>query len=439
MASSGVMVAAPARRTSRWFVVALLTIAVIIAYANRINLSTALPEIRKSFPLSLETSGILLSAFFWAYTLLQVPAGWAVDRFGMKWLYAAAFLFWSAVSAATELASSLSILILLRVLLGVGEAFVTPASMHYIRNHFAEKERGLPIGIFMSGTKYGPAIGAPLATYLIVAYGWRQMFVLSGVLSLLWLLPWVLFVKDDARPKAASITDTGAGQVSWGALLSSPVMWGSCLATFCYMYFVYFCMTWMPTYFKERYQFSLTKSGWFTFMSFVGMATIAILAGWAADRLIASGCNPVTVRKTFTIVGFVLAFSVVFGAFPNSGSMTIFWSVFSLSGLGLATANYWALTQTLTPAKASARVAGVQNTAANVAGIAAPWITGILIQKTGKFQYSAFGDWLLVSGRGLLLFVRGPGEICFAISWTMSRQDALTGCGIRNFTENSGF
>jgi MFS family permease len=183
-------------------------------------------------------------------------------------------------------------------------------------------------------------------------------------------------------------------------------MWGTCVATFCYMYFVYFCMTWMPTYFKDRFGLSLTASGWFTFMSFGGMATIAILAGWAADRLIARGGNAVTTRKVFTIVGFVLAFSEIFGAFSHSTTTTLFLAVFSLSGLGLATANYWALTQTLTPASASARVAGIQNTAANMAGIAAPWITGVLVQRTGNFNAPliAVGFWLLL-GIGCYLFL----------------------------------
>ena len=196
--------------------------------------------------------------------------------------------------------------------------------------------------------------------------------------------------------------------VSWGAIFGTPLIWGTCVATFCYMYFVYFCMTWMPTYFKERYGLSLTASGWFTFMSFAGMGTIAILAGWAADRLIARGRNAVTVRKVFTIVGFVLAFSEVFGAFSNSITATLFLAVFSLSGLGLATANYWALTQTLTPASASARVAGIQNTAANLAGIAAPWITGSLVQRTGNFNAPliAIGFWLLVGIGCYLFFVR---------------------------------
>ncbi len=141
-------------------------------------------------------------------------------------------------------------------------------------------------------------------------------------------------------------------------------------------------------------------------MSFAGTGTIAILAGWVADRLIASGRDPVTVRKAFTIAGFVLAFTAALAAFTHSTAIALFLAVFSLSGLGLATANYWALTQTLTPRSASARVAGIQNTAANLAGIAAPWITGLLVQKTGNFNAPliAIGFWLLV-GIGCYLFL----------------------------------
>src|SRR3984957_21319324 len=287
----------PARSNTRWLVVALLTLGVIIAYTDRINLSVALPAIRASFPLTAAASGILLSAFFWAYTVLQTPAGWVVDRFGLKWPYAAGLVVWSVVTAATALVSSLHGLIAVRLVLGAGEAIVIPASMRYIRENFAERERGLPMGILMSGTKYGPAIGAPIATYLVLTFGWRWMFVLNGAFGLAWLVPWLLFVRDDSKISRMEEKLRAGKPVSWGAIFATPVIWGTCLATFCYMYFVYFCMTWMPTYFKERYGLSLTASGWFTLMSFAGTGTIAILAGWVADRLIASGRDPVTVRK----------------------------------------------------------------------------------------------------------------------------------------------
>src|ERR1700724_1511197 len=148
----------PARRNSRWLWVALLTLGVIIAYTDRINLSAALPAVRASFPLTAAASGILLSAFFWAYTLLQTPAGWLVDRFGLKWPYAVGMFLWSAASAATALVSSLHGLIALRMVLGVGEAIVIPASMRYIRENFAERERGLAIGAEMAGRELVPEI-----------------------------------------------------------------------------------------------------------------------------------------------------------------------------------------------------------------------------------------------------------------------------------------
>ncbi len=275
----------PGRSNSRWLVVALLTLGIIIAYTDRINLSAALPAIRESFPLTAAASGVLLSAFFWAYTLLQTPAGWVVDRFGLKWPYAAAMLLWSAASAATALVSSVHGLIALRMVLGIGEAVAVPASMRYIRENFAERERGLPMGILMSGTKYGPAIGAPIATYLVMGLGWRWMFVLNGAFSVFWLVPWLFLVRDDQSTATVANEPEPATKVSWAAIFGSRVIWGTCLATFCYMYFVYFCMTWMPTYFKERFGFSLTASSWYTFMSFAGTGTIAILAGWAGELL----------------------------------------------------------------------------------------------------------------------------------------------------------
>jgi ACS family D-galactonate transporter-like MFS transporter len=394
-------------RSVRWPVVGLLTVGVIIAYIHRTNLSFALPVMPKSFGLTPQSSGLALSAFFWSYAALQIPSGWLVDRFGVKWPYAIAFLFWSFLAAATGLVTTVGALFAVRFLLGAGEAIATPASMRYIGCNFAEKQRGLAIGVYMSGTKYGPALGGLIIPYLIKYCGWQSMFLLTGLGAVLWVVPWMLLVRNDHPAAAPEKSQAGAqDSLSWGAILSSPVMWGTFLATFCYMYFVYFCMTWMPIYFKNRHGLSLTGSGWYTFLSFGGMATIAILAGFAADWLIARGRNPVAVRKAFTIAGFILAFSEVIGAFTNSIPVTLFFAVFSLSGLGLATANYWALTQTLVPGNTIGRVAGIQNTAANLAGVAAPWLTGLMVQHTGKFDapLMAIGFWMAV-GVGCYVFL----------------------------------
>jgi MFS family permease len=372
----------------RWAVIGLLSVGMIIAYASRSNLSVALvtKDFIRSFQLSDTDRGLLNSAFFWAYAALQIPAGWVVDRYGVKWPYALSFLFWCLASAGTALAGTVGQLIALRILLGMGESVVAPASYRWIRMNFAERQRGLAVGLYMTGTKIGPAIGTPLAAWLILHHDWRAMFVMVGLGGLIWLVPWVLLVKDAPRGVMTAAGVPAAKTVSFARVMASPVTWGTVIATFSYMYFVYFCMTWMPAYFMERRHLSLSQMGLYTFFSFGGMAIVAALAGWAADLVIGRGGNPVTVRKWFTIAGFVVACTELIGAQSSSVTVALTFSVVSLSGLGLATANYWALTQTLIPASAIGRVSGVQNCAASIAGIVAPILTGWLKQKTGSYE-----------------------------------------------------
>jgi ACS family D-galactonate transporter-like MFS transporter len=379
----------------RWTIIGLLSLGMVIAYASRSNISVALavPDFIKLFQLSDTDRGMLNSAFFWAYAALQIPAGWVVDRYGVRLPYAVSFLFWCIASAATAFARSVPQLLTLRVLLGAGEAIVAPASYRWIRFNFEEKRRGLAVGLYMTGTKIGPAIGAPLAAWLIMLYDWRLMFLLIGLGGLVWLIPWMMLVKDDDRQLTKQ---AGAAPVPFGRIMASPVTWGTVIATFCYMYFVYFCMTWMPAYFVEQRHLSLSKMGLYTFFSFGGMAAMAALAGWAADLMIARGGNPVTVRKWFTIAGFAVACTELIGAQSSSVNVALFFAVLSLSGLGLATANYWALTQTLIPAAAIGRISGVQNCSASVAGIVAPILTGWLKQNTGSYEAPMQAIWFIL-------------------------------------------
>ena len=381
-------VASPAPSV-RWWIIGVLSLGMIIAYVSRSALAVplALPEFIRTFHLSITDRGVLNSAFFWTYAVLQIPAGWIVDRYGVKFPYFLGFAIWCLASASTALTRSIPELILVQVLLGVGQSVVVPASYRWIRHHFVEKERGLAIALYMTGTKIGPAIGAPLAAWLISMYDWRVMFVMIGLGGLIWLVPWLLLVKNDDRQlERAAVKKDGTLPIPFGRIMASPVTWGTIVASFCYMYFVYFCMTWMPAYFMERRHLSLGKMGLYTFFSFGGMAVVATLAGWAADLLIGRGHNPVTVRKWFTIAGFSVACTELIGARASSLETALVFAVVSLSGLGLATANYWALTQTLIPGAAIGRISGIQNCACSVAGIVAPVLTGWLLQKTGNYE-----------------------------------------------------
>ncbi|MEJ7608125.1 MAG: MFS transporter [Bryobacteraceae bacterium] len=376
-------------KSRTWIVVGLLCVANIIAYIDRINLSTALADeaFKAYFGLTNALRGDLNSAFFWSYAFLQIPAGALTDRYGVKYPLAIGFVAWSLVSAATGWADTLWQLFALRLLLGVGEAVITPGAMRWIRYHIEEKRRGFVVGIFFAGAKVGPAVGSSLAAWLLVAHGWRNMFIFLGVGCMLWVVPWLYFARDDDRElEAAQKKQVPGPSVPFSAVFATPAIWGIIIGTFAYNYFNYFCLTWLPAYFRDHWKVSMQDMGLFTTFSFLGMAITAVCAGAVADWIIARGADAVTVRKAFTVAGLAIASTEVLGVMSGSKDVALAFSIISMAGLGLTTANYWALTQSLMPGAAIGRIAGVQNFASNLSGIVAPIVTGRLIAMTGSYE-----------------------------------------------------
>ena len=374
----------------RWFIVCLLALGAVIAFMSRTNISTVLTlkSFIQMFHLTDVDRGALNSAFFWSYAALQVPMGWIVDRYGVKWPYAISLVIWSIASAATGLTHTMFALMTLRIITGAGEAIVVPASYRWMRDNFSEGESGLGVGIYMVGNKVGLAIGAPLAVWLIQKYNWQMMFVICSIAGLVWLLPWLLVIKNNTGSRnKANAGKKPAVAVPLANIFSSPVVWGTIIINFCYNYFTFYCMTWMPAYFVEQRHLSLAKMGLWSFYSFSGIAIVAILAGWVADIMIRRGLDAVIVRKWFTIAGFVIACTELLGARTSNINVALFWAVVSLSGLGLATANHLALCRlTLIPAGAVGLVSGFQNVSTSIAGIVGPLLSGWLKQKSGGYQ-----------------------------------------------------
>lgn len=378
---------APHGVSRKWIVVWLLALGMVIAYIDRANLSVvlALPSFVGQFHLTDLQRGMLNSVFFWSYALLQIPAGWLVDRYGAKFPYALGFAFWSFTSAATGLVQSIGALVATRLLLGVGESVSTAASLRWIRFNCAEQERGLATGILFSGTKFGAAAGVPVAAFLVARFDWRMMFLILGLGGLLWLAGWLPLVRNEERASVPVASTGSASSLRLAEMMKSSTMWGILLGTFAYNYFVYFCLTWLPAYLMESRHLSLNSMSWYTMFSFGGMAVIGIAAGWLSDHLIRRGNDAIRVRKVFTLLGFLFASTEIFGALSHSRSVALFFTLFSLSGLGLATANYWALTQTLVPKSTIGRVVGLQNFASNSSGAVAAILTGWLKQVTGSY------------------------------------------------------
>jgi MFS family permease len=213
-----------------------------------------------------------------------------------------------------------------------------------------------------------------------------MMFTILGLGSLIWLIPWLFTAKNDDRAlETVALASSPDAAVSFWSVFRTPAIYGIIIGTFAYNYFNYFCMTWMPAYFVEQWHLTMEDMALFTFFSFFGMAVVAILAGIAGDALIARGYDVIKVRKGFTIAGLVVASTEVIGVMSGSRDVALAFAIISLTGLGLTTANYWALTQSLMPGAAIGRIAGVQNFASNLSGIAAPIVTGRLIQMTGSY------------------------------------------------------
>jgi MFS transporter, ACS family, D-galactonate transporter len=391
----------------KWSLIALLGLGVIIAYVDRTNLAIALasPDFKQFFGLTDAGRGVLNSVFFWSYTVMQIPAGLAVDRFGVKRLMTVSFVAWCLVAAATAMAGAFWELIALRLMLGVAESALFPAGLAWLAKHVDERQRGLAAGIFVSGSKWGPAIASPLATWLILGYGWRTMFFLLGLGGLVWVIPWIVLAGADPPRKQETGRSPNAA-VPFSALFRTRAMWATVIGTFCYNYFLFFSLTWMPAYLVESRNLTLTSMSIYTMFSFAGAGTVAILAGAAADWMIRRGANALNVRRWFTIAGLLAASTEVFGAMSESTDVAVFFAIFSMTGLGLATANYWAITQTLLPGVAPGRVAGIQNTALNLAGIVAPIITGWLKEVTGAYTAPMQTIWVfLIIGVGAYLFL----------------------------------
>jgi len=397
--------------------VGLLFLGILVNYVHRGSLSIVAVPVMREFGISPAGMGTLLSAFFWSYAFLQIPAGYLVDRFGLKWTYAGAFFLWSLAAAAMGLADSSRQVLIFRVLLGIGQAVAPSASLAYIRQQFRENEQGLPTAIYVSGMMLGPAVSAFLGAVLLESVGWRQLFILTGLGGCLWLVPWLLLAPaSNARQEVRS----SPHYIQWARLFRSPMFWGISIGAFFYSYYWYFYLTWLPSYLVMAHGFSFLKMGAYTAIPLLGMALVAMTAGRVADAMISRVGHPLRVRKAFVCAGFTAGSAILLLLVVRSQTGVLVTLTFSLLGIGLASANFWALTQSVTPAGIIGRVIGYQNTVANAAGICAPILTGYLLGEGKDFSSS-----IACAGASLLIAAA-------AYAWLVREQD------VKSFQVQSG-
>jgi len=391
----------------QWVVLTLLVLSICINYIDRGNLAVAGPFVIRDLHLSKTQFGELSSAFFWTYAFGQIAAGWLVDRYDVRWIYGAGFVIWSVATSLTGLAESFGAVFAFRLVLGVGESVAYPSVSRIIAGSFPERRRGTANALIDAGSKAGPALGVLIGGLVIKHYGWRMLFIALGLGSLVWLVPWFIwgprFETAESRRQRQS-----AGILE---ILGKRDAWGTFLGLFCINYVWYFLVMWLPSYLIMERHFSTEAMAIFGSLPFWGIAISSIAGGWTSDRWIAHGRSPTRVRKTFVVGGMLLTTLIVPAAIVRDPVTCMALLVTACLSFGLFTSNIWAITQTLAGADASGKWTGWQNMFGNFGGIVAPYVTGVIVDKTGQFLLAFVGAGVaLVLGAAAYLVIVGKVE-----------------------------
>ena len=398
----------------------LLALSIFINYIDRGNLALAAPLIKDELGLSFYQVGLLLSSFFWPYAIFQIVSGWLVDRFPVNWVLALGILLWSAATLGTGLVHSFTTLLAMRLILGIGESVAYPSYSKIISRHFSEFQRGRANSLISAGQASGPAFGTLLGGMLIAHVGWRLFFIIFGIASSLWLLPWLRFLRRPTQvsePMLALALDNADTLTSTESAASATILqilkqrsaWGTFAGLFAYNYLWYFFITWLPFYLVRERHFSVQRMSIITGMAFLTLATSALLSGWLSDKWIAAGGTPTRVRKTFTGAGPLIASSIMPVVMVANHGVAVALLLLSCVGLGMCTSNLWSVTQTLAGPATSGKWTGLQNFTGNLAGWITPALIGLIVQRTGNFFWVfVITSIVTVLGAVAWIFIVGP-------------------------------
>ncbi|KAF1040900.1 MAG: D-galactonate transporter [Burkholderia lata] len=426
----------------RWAMILMCFLANVINFIDRANLAIAAPSIRADLGLDAVGMGLVLSAFFWTYAFLQLPAGWFIDKVGVRVSLALAVGWWSVFTVATGAARGLTQLVGVRLMLGVGEAAAIPSFAKVAFNWFPRSERGLASSIFDSGSRVGSALSLPLVAWLISIVGWRGSFVITGGIGLVWALAWWFIYRDPERyraiapdavdallaqrgaPTVAAATD--GPKVSWLDLFRYRTVWGMMIGLFCLNFAIYFFITWFPSYLLQSRGFSLASLGTWGMLP----ALLAIPGGWlggyVSDSLFRRGWSATAARKTCLVLGMLLSSSIALSAFVENVWACLGLFALAYASLSFAGANVWTLVGEIAPTPAHvASLGGIQNFAGNLAGIFITTFTGVMLSVTkGSFVVPlAVAGALCVVGALSYLFIVGKVEPLPPLRDTSNRQN----------------
>jgi sugar phosphate permease len=410
----------------RWRIGGLIGVGVLINYFDRISLSVAGPQLQEAFHLTPADLGLLFSAFFWSYALLQIPAGIVLDRLGVTRIGRLGALLWGIASTITALATGFGGIFAARMLLGVAEAPSFPANSKATGYWFPRHERATSTALFDAAAKFSNVIGVPLVALAVVHLGWRWGFGLVAAMSFAYFVAFWAIYRDPSRHPRLSEAErdyiqangaTPEGTMSanpagmLGYLLGNRKVWGLSIGFAAYGYCFYLFLTWLPGYLVSTMHMSILKSATFAAIPWM-CATIAdlVVGGWLIDHLIARGRDETRVRKTVLLCGMTAGLAVFGATTTTDPTVAITWISIALSGLAAAAPVGWSLPSLIAPKGGVGTVGGIMNFANNMMGAVAPIVTGYIVGSTQSFA-NAFLVAGIVLVVGIVAFIVLLGRI----------------------------
>ncbi|WP_199635397.1 MFS transporter [Serratia sp. PAMC26656] len=377
----------------------LLFFAAIINFLDRSSLSVANSTIREEMGLSGTEIGLLLSAFSLAYGIAQLPCGLLLDRKGPRIMLGVGMFVWSVFQTLSGMIHNFTQFIWVRIGLGIGEAPMNPCGVKVINDWFNIKHRGMPMGIFNSASTIGLALSPPILTAMMLAFGWRGMFIIIGVLGIALSIGWYMLYRNrqDIDLSAQEQAYLNAGSVSarrepmnfreWRSLFRNRTMWGMMIGFSGINYTAWLYLAWLPGYLQTTYHLDLKSTGLMSAIPFLFGAAGMLSNGFVTDFLVRRGMAPLKSRKICIVAGMLLSAS--FTAIVPQATTT--YSAVVLIGMALfcihfAGTSCWGLIHVAVTSRMTASVGSIQNFASFIFASFAPVITGFILDTTHSFK-----------------------------------------------------
>jgi len=413
----------------RWRIAGLLFFAGMLNYLDRAALSVVAPLLKTELHIDDAQMGFIFSSFFIGYCALCFVGGWAADTYGPKKVFAWAAGVWSLFCGLTAIITGYAHLLIFRVLFGMGEGPMGTTTNKAITNWFPREEAGRALGFTNCGQPLGAAVAGPIVGLVALNYGWRVSFVVIALLGALWLAAWLLIFKDtpEQHPKVSEAerelirvsraevlvegVQEGRSLVSY--IFSAPVL-AVATAFFCFNYVLYFFLTWLPSYLMDFQHLDIKSMSIIAVIPWLGAALGFLGGGFVTDALARKLGNVILARKCVLIVGLGVAAScVMITTQVSSLSMAVTCITVSSVFLFVTPQICWALIQDIVPKNRVGGTGGFVHLLANLAGIIAPSLTGLVVQYGGGYNV-AFVIAAGVCGLGMLvviLAVRGHAQV----------------------------